>query len=85
MENETASVDNISKMKQIESKKRDPVAKNLEIEAIIPLEDLEAEIEENTQTLEEIDNIVLICRNDYKIYKFQCPFHPHNQKHVYQS
>ena len=58
LENETASFENISKLKQIETKKRDLVAKNLEIEAIILLEDLEAEIEENTQTLEEIDNIV---------------------------
>ena len=59
LENETASFENISKLKQqIESKKRDLLAKNLEIEAIIPLEDLEAEIEENTQTLEKIDNIV---------------------------
>ena len=64
LENETASDENISKLKQqIESKKRDLRAKNLEIEAIIPLEDLEAEIEENTQTLEEIDNIVFDLQN----------------------
>ena len=59
LEGDTASIENISKLKQqIELKKRDIVTKNLEIEAIIPLEDLETEIEENTREIEEIDTII---------------------------
>ena len=59
LEGDTASIENISKLKQqIELKKRDIVTKNLEIEAIIPLEDLETENEENSQALEKIDNII---------------------------
>ena len=88
LENETASSEKISKLKQqIESKKHDLVAKNLEKEAILPVKDLEAEIGENTQTLEEIDNIVFDLQKSlyYKIHKFQGPFHPHNQTRVYQK
>ena len=61
----------ISDMKQqIESKQRDLVANKYEKEAIYPPEDPEAEIKDNTHGLDEIDNSILICKNDYKTHKF---------------
>ena len=88
MANETASFACFSKLKQqIESKKRDLVVKKLKTEAIVPLEDLEAEIEENTQNLEKIVNIISDLPK--RLQNPQVPrslqFHPYNQTHVYQS
>ena len=57
LEDPNANLDDLRRLKhQIENKRHDIYQRNMEIEPLIPISELETELEEVMKILEEIDN-----------------------------